>query len=147
MQGLPSIFNPSRHLILSFIIILFFFSRSLTLFLFFTFYSSLSLSLSLSLSPFSIYCYKRDFDCFNLPPSLSAPTSLGTLRTTDFVRMTWALRCIWSLWVALRRPTFIGSWNGGISQAWSIVAARTTMYFSWALMLLLLLHLSYLKAI
>ena len=125
----------------------YFFSHALSLFFFSLLFIPLSLSLSLSLSPFSIYCYKRDFDCFNLPPSLSAPTSLGTLRTTDFVRMTWALRCIWSLWVALRRPTFIGSWNGGISQAWSIVAARTTMYFSWALMLLLLLHLSYLKAI
>ena len=57
---------------------------------------------------------KRGFSCFILLLCLSAATFLGILGTTGF-KMSWALKHTWSLWVALRRPTFSGLWNGGIS--------------------------------
>ena len=69
------------------------------------------------------YGYKRGFGCFNLLLCPSAPTFLGILEISGF-RMSLTLKHVWSLWVALRRLTFSRSWNGGISQAWSIVAIR-----------------------
>ena len=124
-----SFFNPSRPLISSFNIILFFSSRSLSFFLFsFSFFSFLFIPSSLSFSFFFQIWQQERLQLLQPPTApLSIPTSLGTLGTANFIEMTWALRRIWSLWITSRRLTFNGLWNGDISQDWSIVAVRTTV--------------------
>ena len=74
------------------------------------------------------YGYKRGFGCFNLLLYPLTRTSLRILGTTSFIKMTWALRRTWNLWVTSRRSTFNGSWSGGTSQEWFTVAARTIVY-------------------
>ena len=91
-------------------------------------HTSLSLSLSLSFfsSPFLLFCrygYKRSFGFFFHLLCPSTFTSLAFLGTS--FEMSWALKHTLSFWVALWKPTFNGSWNGGISQAWFTIAART----------------------
>ena len=93
-----------------------------TFFLFFLFFFFLFSSLFLSFLPplfppplFCKYGYKRGFGCFNLLLCPSAPTSLGILETVSF-KMSWVLKCTWSLWVTSRRSTFSESWNSDISQ-------------------------------
>ena len=98
-----------------------FFSLMLSIFFLSLLFPSLS---------FLRYGYKKGFDCFNFLPYPSAPTFLGILGTASFIKMTWALRLIWRLWVTSKRPTFNRSWSGGTSS-----------------LLLILFHLSYLKAV
>ena len=125
-----SVFNPSRHLISSFIIIYIFFSLMLSLLFFFLFsllFFFFCFPFFFTPSPlFFRYGYKRGYGCFNLLLYPLAHTSLGILRTADFIKMTWALRRTWILWVTSRELSFNGLWNGGTSQAWFIVAAYTT---------------------
>ena len=64
--------------------------------------------------------------CVDLRMCPSAPTFLGILGIVGF-KMSWGLKHTWNLWAALRRPTFSGLWNGGISQAWFTIVARTIM--------------------
>ena len=64
------------------------FSFSFSLMLFFVLFFFLFTPSLLSLFFFFFrYGYRKGFNCFNLPPFLSTPTSLGTLRTVDFNRM------------------------------------------------------------
>ena len=87
------VFNPSRHLISSFIfvsLLLLFFSLMLSTPFFLPFFSPFL---------FFIYGYKKGFDYFILLLYPSSPTFLGILGTIDF-KMSWVLKPMWSLWVA-----------------------------------------------
>ena len=106
------VFNLSRHLILSFIIIYIFFFHSCSLFFFFAF-------LFLLFFFFSIYGYKRGFGCFNLlpyPPSTYLPKHFGDCRLHQNDMSFEAY--IELMGHTLRKPTFNGSWSGGTFQAW-----------------------------
>ena len=63
-----------------------------------------------------------------LPPTVSLSTYLSRhLRDPRLHQSDMSFETYIVLWVTLRRPTFNGSWNGSLSQVWSIVAARTTV--------------------
>ena len=137
-----SIFNPLRLLISSFII--FIFSHSCFPLFFFFFFNFLPPLFSLPL--YFRYGYKGGFDCFILLLYPSAPTFLGILGTVGF-KMSWALKRSWSLWVALRKLTFNGHGMMAYLKHGSQLLQGPLCDSSWASLLLLLLHLLYLKAI
>ena len=101
---------------------------------------------SLMIPFFFKYGYKKGFGCFNLLPYLLAPTFLGILGTVGF-KMSWALKRSWSLWVALRKLTFNGHGMMAYLKHGSQLLQGPLCDSSWASLLLLLLHLLYLKAI
>ena len=91
---------------------------------FFFYFFLLLFSCSPILFFFFKYGYKGGFGCFNLLLCPTEPTFLGILGIVGF-KMSWGLKHTWNLWAALRRPTVSVLWNGGISQAWFTIVART----------------------
>ena len=118
LHGLPFGFQPIEARYIFFHNFYFFLTHTLPFFNFFNYLLFLFfLSLSFFSSPLFFFCrygYKRGFGCFILLLCPLAPTFLGILGTAGF-EMSWALKHTCSFCAALRRPTFSGSWNGGIS--------------------------------